>query len=106
MKYIVMRVDVEDGISREFPVIFPDSMSHVDMAASTMVALQKDHKVFSDKGRNVIITPVAAGELSLFGFGQGRGGCSGHSVTLGGLKSRGDVDAELISMNDYNKGIV
>ncbi len=49
MKYVVLKMTVR-GMSREVPVIFPDLISHVNMAASALVALDAECEGFKKTG--------------------------------------------------------
>uniref|UniRef100_A0AB39AHU9 Phage protein n=1 Tax=Pseudomonas phage vB_PaeM_HTN4 TaxID=3236645 RepID=A0AB39AHU9_9VIRU len=102
MKYVVMKMTVR-GMSREVPVIFPDLISHVNMAASALVALDAECEGFKKAGDKVDITVVSAGFLSSMGIDVH---CHGQSDSLNGLKARESVDDELIRMIDYTHGYV
>ncbi|EPB7755471.1 hypothetical protein ACRSA7_004506 [Pseudomonas aeruginosa] len=102
MKYVVLKMTVR-GMSREVPVIFPDLISHADMAESAIVALDAECEGFKKAGDKVDITVVSAGFLSSMGVGAK---CNGQSDSLGGLKSRESEDDELIRMIDYTHGYV
>lgn len=91
------------GMSREVPVIFPDFISHVNMAASALVALDAECEGFKKAGDKVDIAVVSAGFLSSMDIDAK---CNGQSDTLNGLKSRGSVDDELIRLIDYTHGHV
>lgn len=93
MKYIVMQVRI-GGLVRELPIVFPDALTHATVAA----ALER-HCPELRGGR-----PVAAGFLSCMAVGK-KGTCHGKSESLGGLKSRGEVDDALMCMLDYTYGI-
>lgn len=80
---------------REFPIIFPDALTHADVAAS--LALHCPEL----KGG----TPVAAGFMSSLNVGD-RGACRGKSESLGNLQSRGLEDDTLMSCWDYLHGMV
>ncbi|QEM42814.1 hypothetical protein FBPa10_0065 [Pseudomonas phage vB_PaeM_FBPa10] len=102
MKYVVLKMTVR-GMSREVPVIFPDLISHVNMAASAVVALDAECEDFKKAGDKVDITVVSAGFLSSMDVDAK---CNGQSDSLGGLKSRESEDDELIRMIDYTHGYV
>ncbi|WP_460996499.1 hypothetical protein, partial [Staphylococcus aureus] len=63
MKYVVLKMTVR-GMSREVPVIFPDLISHANMAASAIVALDAECEGFKKAGDKVDIAAVSAGFLS------------------------------------------
>jgi hypothetical protein len=90
MKYIVLRSG-KFGLEREFPIIFPNSLTHSDV----FQALIKECPELD--GAN----PVAAGELSSININAG---CHGFSSTLG-EGSREEMDDNLIRMIDYTHGI-
>ncbi|URY99049.1 hypothetical protein 6959_0012 [Pseudomonas phage 6959] len=102
MKYVVLKLTVR-CMSREVPVIFPDLISHVNMAASAIVALDAECEGFKKAGDKVDITAVSAGFLSSMDIDAK---CDGQSDSLGGLKSRESEDDELIRMIDYTNGYV
>lgn len=88
MKYIKFRVTNELG-SRDYPVIFPDGLSHVDVAAQLKNCPEL-------QGAEVL----SAGFCNIY--------CSathGKSVSLGGMKAKSS-DASLINGIDYSHGIV
>lgn len=92
MKYVVIQTEL-GGMKREFPIIFPDHLTHADVADGLMFLgcpELKNGKV------------VAAGFVSSMAF---EGGCYGHSVTCQ-KDSREKVDDELIKMHDYMHGLV
>ncbi|QVJ13109.1 hypothetical protein [Pseudomonas phage PSA25] len=102
MKYVVLKMTVR-GMSREVPVIFPDLISHVNMAASAVVALDAECEGFKKAGDKVDIAVVSAGFLSSMDIDAK---CDGQSDSLGGLKSRESEDDELIRMIDCTHGYV
>ena len=99
MKYVVLKVKkrVKGGepMVREFPIIFPEGLSHSDVAAC--LALHCPEL----KGA----TPVSAGFVSSMAIGE-KDAFHGKSESLGGLQSRGNVDAALIACWDYLHGMV
>jgi hypothetical protein len=99
MKYVVMRVTVPSadnlGFTREFPVVFPDALTHKDVVTALRKGCPELRRAEA----------VAAGFLSCTYVGQ-KGACHGKSESLGGLKSRGEVDDALMYMLDYSHGIV
>lgn len=94
MKYVVMQIK-KHGIIRELPIIFPEALSHCDVAA----ALERHCPEL--KGSK----PVSAGFLSSMSSSEPKA-CHGESLTLGKLKSRGEVDDRLMVTLDYTHGIV
>lgn len=90
MKYVVMQVETH-GLMREFPVIFPDGITHKDMAE----ALRRLPDMRMAK-------PVSAGFVSSTDVGPG---FHGESESLG-LESRERADDELVAMLDYSMGLV
>jgi hypothetical protein len=94
MKYIVLQV-VVNGLIREVPIIFPSFLIHSNIAKSIKHNLAMNHNWMQSE-------VVSAGELNFLGAEPN---CSGASETLG-ISSRGAVDDQLITMYDYNHGIV
>lgn len=76
-------------------MVFPDALTHKDVAD----ALRRKCPELRSA------STVAAGFLSCTVVGQ-KGACYGKSESLGGLKSRGEVDDALMCMFDYNHGVV
>ena len=85
--YIIFKKEI-GGVVRELPVIYPDMLSHSDVAKSMSV-------VPGMKG----FTPVSAGQLQLVAES-----CSGQSRTLN-LSSREDDDQRLINSFPYAHGV-
>ena len=85
MKYIVFLTPF-GSVSREMPVIFPNSLVHADVSKNFLAILPKGSK------------PISAGECNCFME------CSGRSETLN-LESRGAEDTSLLFMVDYGGGI-
>lgn len=94
MKYVVLEVTSKE-VTREIPIIFPESLVHLEVA--TVVAV-----LLNDNGKKDV-RPVSAGFISCIDFKDIN--CHGESTSLG-LKSRRDEDNRLISMMDYLHGIV
>ena len=96
MKYIILQTVVSNtvDVTREYPIVFPNSLVHSDVAEHMQHLLLREHGVTS--------IAVAAGDLNLVGLNLN---CSGKSETLN-LDSREDIDSALISMHDYYHGIV
>lgn len=91
MKYIVVSKTV-GSITREFPILFPNDLSHVDVANALMVNCPElKHG-----------TVVGAGEMSAMCIDAD---CSGRSSTLN-VNSREDRDNAAFEMRDYTGGIV
>jgi hypothetical protein len=100
VKYIIMQTLVRspNDQQREFPIIFPEALTHAVVAA----ALER-HCPELRGGK-----PVAAGFLSSLTCAsplKDGGACWGDSESLK-LKSRGTIDDALINMLDYNHGIL
>ena len=94
MKYIVIEVITKD-IVRELPFIFPEAIVHSQMYKYMQHQMTMEHDADS-------VRCVAAGFLSIqAGFGVE---CHGESESLN-IKSREQVDTDLITMLDYNHGI-
>ncbi len=88
--YVILQVETH-GLKRELPVIFPDILVHADMAKAVQAVCSQ----YFQKSK-----PVAAGQLDFDGGVE----CHGKSSTLQ-LKSRGDVDRNLIIAMPYFHGI-
>lgn len=95
MKYIVVEVTTKD-IVRELPFIFPEAIVHSQMYKYMQHQMTMEHNADS-------VRCVAAGFLSSIQVGFGVE-CHGESESLN-IKSREQVDTDLITMLDYNHGI-
>ena len=100
MKYIVL--EVADSLQsgdwiREVPFVFPDGCSHSEVAKAMTRMLRAERP----DGRDRKIRPVSAGFISSMTFTEP---CSGASVSMSGLKSRGKQDERLLLMYDYTHG--
>ncbi len=95
MKYIVVEVTTKD-IVRELPFICPEAIVHSQMYKYMQHQMTMEHNADS-------VRCVAAGFLSSIqaGIGVDR---HGESESLN-IKSREQVDTDLITMLDYNHGI-
>lgn len=91
MKYIVMQVN-HAGMTREFPVLFPAELGHIDVFDALRTKCPELTQA----------TAVSGGEISSLNIEPG---CYGRSSTLN-VNSREKVDDQLITMRDYNAGIV
>lgn len=95
MKYIMMRIDGQ--VARELPIIFPDEMVHSYMLeAVRSMRCQLENRIFRPYA---LATAVSAGEITV------NGNCFGGSETLG-VKSRGNVDSNIVNTFDYMKGMI
>lgn len=83
MKYIMLKSN-RNGINYFCPVIFPNFLSH-DQVAELMESQMEDPVIHS------------AGEISLFGL---EGKCHGKSTTLS-VESDSEADTRRIIMADY-----
>lgn len=93
MKYVVVRMKNLKGDGHlELPFIFPEAINHDDMARAIAGACKE-----SFGGATGAALPISAGFISSMEIGEG---CHGESMTLG-MKSRREVDDQLISMSDY-----
>lgn len=93
MKYIVLEIE-SDNSKYEMPFTFPDIINHYDFANSIKKNLIKNHDLKTEI--------VSAGFCNFFGSDSN---CSGRSQTLN-IESRGIKDDRLISMFNYEHGIV
>lgn len=91
MKYIVISKTV-GTITREFPVVFPNELSHVEVAEAL---LQKCPELSNGK-------VVGAGEMSCMDIDPN---CHGRSATLN-VNSREEVDDSSFTMRDYTGGVL
>lgn len=98
MKYLIFQVDHDHGIIREYPMVFPNSLAHSDVALSMRRLLVRQFSVSPRKTK-----PVAAGSISSLDVAGRLGSCQGDAESLG-LKSRGEKDRLLICGFDYNHG--
>lgn len=96
MKYIVITVSnkkpnqqIEDKL---VPIVFPGCLNHVDVFESISHCLMRhEHRNHS---------PLHSPRIKSAGFvvfGDGKAHCHGKSESLGGVASRGALDAELIT---------
>jgi hypothetical protein len=90
MKYVMMIVSRGDS-SMKLPVIFPDAVSHIEMAKATKQAIRNE-----DVKAN---TPFRKVEVVSAGFVKVSGICHGRSETLD-MDSRGE-DTGIINTIDY-----
>lgn len=91
MKYIVI-VKKIGSIEREFPIVFPNELTHIDVAE----ALISKCPELENGG------VVGAGEMSCFDIDAH---CHGRSSTLN-VNSRESRDSESFKMRDYTAGAV
>lgn len=91
MKYIMLKVSLQDGLTKLVPIIFPDFMVHEDVAEVIKVCLAMQHKMESEV--------YSAGEIT---FEEPH--CSGKSETL--KVDASDADSAIIAMYDYFHGLV
>lgn len=87
MKYVMMQW-AEKDIVFEYPILFPNTLVHADVAEAMKSVIP---------GAVVI----SAGDLSSTTF---HGHCSGESTSLG-LKSR-PQDTEILKYHDYLHGVI
>lgn len=90
MKYIVIQQTM-GTITREFPILFPNELSHSEVADSLLKGCfeLKDGKL------------VGAGEMSCMDIEPN---CSGRSSTLN-VNSREELDDQAFVMRDYTMGV-
>lgn len=94
MKYVILEIPIgKSGLLRDVPIIFPEELVHSDVA-----------NLMARCPGMATARPIAAGFLSSMSVG-GTGACYGESESLGKLKSRGQIDDQLISMMDYTHGV-
>jgi|GEM_PF-1798735 len=86
MKYVMLQID-HAGLSRQMPVIFPNALSH-DQVAAAMKALE------GMEGAE----PISAGFCTV------NASCHGDSETLQ-LQSRADEDSTVINTHDQLHGL-
>lgn len=95
MKYVVMEFKF-NGLTVQYPIIFPNNLVHSGMAEAVTEVLTKQLQEMATG-----IKPVSAGEVTF----HGEVNCSGGSVSLE-LKSRKVEDETLIHLVDYTAGII
>lgn len=95
MKYIVLEQKF-GGMTREYPIIFPEALVHADVAE----ALIKTMQTTLPKAKVKAVSAGTVNSLDMLDIN-----CHGESTTLG-LKSRESQDNNLIKMMDYSHGIV
>lgn len=90
MKYIVMTAHHKLFGEHEVPILFPYVVAHRTMAEGVR------NSCFSDYDEDIRFDskPVSAGFVTLRGD---KLVCFGESESLGGIVSRGEVDAQLIA---------
>lgn len=88
MKYIMIEQKLTAGVSRFVPIIFPDTLSHSDIAKAVLP--------FVDKG-----SVASAGDIDDIG----RVECSGGSCTLK-MASNPERDSDVIRSYDLFHGLV
>lgn len=96
MKYVMFELDTGDGLKRNIPIIFPNSLVHADVAEAI-----KHMRVGTQRNWDcpfVEAKVVSAGELSIASSTT-----SGGSETLG-VESRLE-DSTIITMHDYFHGM-
>ncbi len=91
MKYVIIRADMGDNMERELPILFPNDLSHDQVARAILATCPeaRDGRVVSAglvNSFDVAVTP------------------SGHSATLK-LAPR-DEDVRIIAMCDYGGHII
>lgn len=92
MKYIVVNGDSQDFGEHEVPILFPYITAHKGIADSLY-----RYRAYRD-GMN-LTDVVSAGFVR---FENNKVTCFGESESLGGVKSRGEVDAKLIEGLEKN----
>lgn len=88
--YVVLQVEDKDGFIREVPIIYPDSLVHIDIAQAIKSLLKTDKNE---------VEPVSAGSIDFVVES-----CHGKSTTLD-LTSRDKEDRQLINAYPYFHGI-
>ena len=89
MKYIVLELQVTDGVKREVPIVFPNCLTHAIVAES------------------IVSSPELKGAVAISaGFiDMDANTCYSESESLK-LKSRGVTDRLLIDCHDHLNGLV
>lgn len=96
MKYVILRVDTQGAL--EFPVIFPEHLSHRNVAEALLPVLAKDFKAPT---RAVSAGFMHSTELLDTDFSDPA--VYGKSVTLN-MESRPELDHQIIHLQDYVHG--
>lgn len=91
MKYVVIRKTL-GSVTREFPIAFPNDLSHVDVAQALIAGCY-------ELKEGVV---VGAGEMSCMDVEPN---CYGRSATLN-VDSREELDDAAFVMRDYTGGVV
>lgn len=93
MKYVIVAVKDEDGNMTEYPVIFPNALNHIDMAAVLTVMLTGDDE-------SIQVGPTAAGFVNSLDI---KVAPHGKSETLNNLEPL-PGDGDFIRVYDYVHG--
>ena len=110
MKYIIIQYvqGPRDGeaITRELPILFPNGLTHANVAEYMQHAIREESTGRKSGTQNEHFARdfkvVGAGELASFALDPM---CGGKSETLD-VESRGIADSSAIKMIDYSHGIV
>lgn len=91
MKYVMIEVSLGGEVAKLVPIIFPDFMTHVDIAKAGTEILANIHRLND-------VRVVSAGDIDLSLVE-----CSGSSETL--KTESNEEDAKVINSYDYVHGI-
>lgn len=91
MKYIMLEMQISDGLYRLVPIIFPGTLVHSEMAEAVISSLEKD---------KFVAHVVSAGECTTLVSVD----MDSSSVSLGGIVPN-EGDESVINIVDYFHGI-
>lgn len=91
MKYVMLEVEIGDGLVKKVPIIFPDFMIHEDLYSAVAKILYDHHDMKH-------IKPVSAGDVNIR-----VDSCHGQSITLKVKSDKEDVTT--INMYNYCHGM-
>lgn len=94
MKYIMLEFTIGTSTKVNYPVIFPEQLTHSEVAKHMIHMITRDFKVKDE------VKVISAGQTIVDVLG-----CSGRSETLG-ISSREKADEWIINQMDYMHGIV
>lgn len=92
MKYVMLSAQIDDQTVKLVPILFPEFMSHVDVAEAFVFILSNSHRMAA--------TVDSAGDISIDNNIE----CSGDSVTLN-VSSNPKRDERIIRSYNHLHGI-
>lgn len=94
MKYVIVAKKY-DGYRLIYPIVFPDSLSHVNMAVTTMVCVQKE---LGDGNPGSDIIVLTAGECWINSKGRWAAIHGSVSLNISADKKKDKVDADMLNL--------